>query len=83
MAELKTKQNDENVHDFINAFADTEQKKKDSFEILKLMQEVTGFEPKMWGSSIIGFGQYHYKSERSSQEGDDSVRPTGHLHQGT
>lgn len=70
MAELKTKQNDENVHDFINAFADNEQKKKDSFEILKLMQEVTGFKPKMWGSSIIGFGQYHYKSERSSQEGD-------------
>lgn len=34
------------------------------------MQEVTGFAPKMWGSSIIGFGQYHYKSERSTQEGD-------------
>lgn len=34
------------------------------------MQSVSGFEPKMWGDSIIGFGQYHYKSERSSQEGD-------------
>ena len=34
------------------------------------MQDISGFEPKMWGSSIIGFGQYHYKSERSTQEGD-------------
>ena len=34
------------------------------------MKEITGFEPKMWGPSIIGFGKYHYKSERSSQEGD-------------
>lgn len=70
MAELKTKQNDTNVHDFVNSYADTEQKKKDSFKILKLMQDVTGYEPKMWGDSIIGFGQYHYKSERSRQEGD-------------
>ncbi len=70
MAELKTKQNEADVHEFINTFADTEQKKKDSFEILKLMQDSTGFEPKMWGGTIIGFGQYHYKSERSRQEGD-------------
>ena len=70
MAELKTKQNDAGVHEFINSFADTEQRRKDSFEILKLMQDVTGYEPKMWGGSIIGFGQYHYKSERSRQEGD-------------
>lgn len=70
MAELKTKQTNSNVHDFIISFADSEQKQKDSFELLKLMQEVTGFEPKMWGPSIIGFGSYHYKSERSRQEGD-------------
>ena len=70
MAELKTQKNDANVTDFINAFADSEQKRKDSFELLKLMQDFTGFEPKMWGPSIIGFGSYHYKSERSSQEGD-------------
>jgi hypothetical protein len=70
MAELKTKKNDASVSDFINAFADSEQKRKDSFELLKLMQDFTGFEPKMWGTSIIGFGYYHYKSERSSQEGD-------------
>jgi hypothetical protein len=70
MAELKTKQNDADVTEFINSFANTEQKRKDSFELLKLMRELTGFEPKMWGPSIIGYGQYHYKSERSSQEGD-------------
>lgn len=70
MAELKTKQNNADVDDFINSFADTEQKRNDSFEILNLMREFTGYEPKMWGSSIIGFGSYHYKSERSRQEGD-------------
>ncbi|OFX23988.1 MAG: hypothetical protein A2041_03550 [Bacteroidetes bacterium GWA2_31_9b] len=70
MAELKTKQNNANVNEFINSFADSEQKRMDSFELLKLFQDFTGFEPKMWGPSIIGFGSYHYKSERSSQEGD-------------
>ncbi len=70
MAEIKTKQTDADVAEFINTFADTEQKRKDSFELLKLMRDITGFEPKMWGPSIIGFGSYHYKSERSSQEGD-------------
>lgn len=70
MAELKTKLNDADVSDFINSFADSEQKKKDSFELLTLIQDFTGYEPKMWGGSIIGFGSYHYKSERSRQEGD-------------
>jgi len=70
MAELKTKQNNADVSVFINSFADSEQKRKDSFELIRLMQDFTGFEPKMWGPSIIGFGSYHYKSERSRQEGD-------------
>lgn len=70
MVELKTKQTDADVIEFINSFADTQQKRQDSFELLKLMQEFTGYEPKMWGESIIGFGNYHYKSERSRQEGD-------------
>lgn len=69
MAELKTKQTDAGVEEFIMRFADTDQKRKDSFELLRLMQEVTGFEPKMWGPTMIGFGSYHYKSERSKQEG--------------
>ncbi|HSV89075.1 MAG TPA: DUF1801 domain-containing protein [Bacteroidales bacterium] len=70
MAELKTKPTAASVHEFINAFADTEQKRADSFELLKLMQNISGHEPKMWGESLIGFGSYHYKSERSRQEGD-------------
>ncbi|MBM7614496.1 DUF1801 domain-containing protein [Alkaliphilus hydrothermalis] len=70
MAELKTKQHDADVFEFINNFANTEQKREDSYELVKLMQEVTGQPPKMWGPSIIGFGSYHYKSERSKQEGD-------------
>jgi len=70
MAENKTKQTEVDVSEFINTFADTEQKRADSFALLKLMQDFTGFEPRMWGPSIIGFGSYHYKSERSRQEGD-------------
>ena len=70
MADLKTKKNNANVEEFINSFADTEQKRKDSFELLKLMQDFTGHKPEMWGPSIIGFGSYHYKSERSRQEGN-------------
>lgn len=70
MAELKTRQHDGDVYEFINTFADTEQKREDSYELIKLMQKVTGHPPKMWGPSMIGFGSYHYKSERSRQEGD-------------
>lgn len=70
MAELKTKQTNADVSDFIISFADNEQKCKDSFELVKLFKELTGFEPRIWGQSIIGFGSYHYKSERSRQEGD-------------
>ena len=69
MAELKTKVNDINVKSFI-ATISVEQKQKDSFVLLDLFTQITGEPAKMWGSSIIGFGQYHYKSERSSQEGD-------------
>ncbi|MBM4236257.1 MAG: DUF1801 domain-containing protein [Firmicutes bacterium] len=70
MAEIKTRQTDADVNEFIKTFANTEQKREDSFELVKLMQEVTGHPPKMWGASIIGFGKYHYKSDRSRQEGD-------------
>lgn len=69
MAKNKTSETGASVIDFINTFADTEQKRKDSFELLQLMQQVTGFEPKMWGPSIIGFGSYHYKYS-SGHEGD-------------
>lgn len=69
MAELKTKVNDASVEKFINSVSD-ENKKNDSFKLLEMFTRITKEKPKMWGSSIIGFGQYHYKSERSSQEGD-------------
>lgn len=70
MAEIKTKQTEADVREFINSFAETEQRRKDSFELLNLMQEVTGSEPRMWGPTMIGFGSYHYKSERSRREGE-------------
>lgn len=70
MAELKTKQHDADVFEFIQTFANTEQKREDSLQLVQLMQAFTGYPPKMWGPSIIGFGSYHYKSDRSSQEGD-------------
>jgi hypothetical protein len=68
MAELKTKLNDASVDDFLNGVED-EQKRKDCFTVLKLMKQATKAEPKMWGSSIIGFGSYHYKGA-SGREGD-------------
>ena len=68
MAELKTKLNDGSVKDFLNS-VEEEQKRKDSFEILEIIKSVTGSDPKMWGDSIVGFGQYHYKYA-SGREGD-------------
>ncbi len=69
MSAIKTTVNDASVEDFINTVPD-EVKKQDSFVLLKMFSKITGQKPKMWGTSIIGFGQYHYKSERSKQEGD-------------
>ena len=68
MAELKTKQTDESVMEFLNGVPD-EKKRQDSFAILELMTEVTGSEPRMWGESIVGFGSYHYRYA-SGREGD-------------
>ena len=69
MAELKTKKNDSSVMEYINSVQD-DSKKQDSLELLIIFKECTNEDPKMWGSSIIGYGSYHYKSERSRQEGD-------------
>src|SRR3989344_276948 len=68
MAELKTKVTNASVEKFL-ASVDAK-KRADTKEILALMKAATGEKPRMWGPSIIGFGSYHYKSERSSQEGD-------------
>lgn len=57
----KTNETKADVTDFINSYVEQDQKKADSFELIKLMSEWSGAEPKMWGPSIIGFGNYHYK----------------------
>ncbi|MCC9066169.1 DUF1801 domain-containing protein [Flavobacterium piscisymbiosum] len=69
MAKNKTTETNESTTDFINTFVEDETKRNDAFELIKIMQEVTHFEPKMWGPSIIGFGSYHYKYA-SGHEGD-------------
>ncbi|MCA1762908.1 MAG: DUF1801 domain-containing protein [Flavobacteriales bacterium] len=69
MAKNKTAPTGVNVVQFIDDFADTEQKKQDSYALLKIMKKISGCEPKMWGPSIIGFGRYHYKYP-SGHEGD-------------
>ena len=69
MAEPKTKPTKESVKDFLNK-VEPEQKRQDSFTLLQMFEEITGEKAVMWGDSIVGFGKYHYKSERSRQEGD-------------
>lgn len=66
---IKTKITDVNVEDFINS-VENETRRKDGLKLLEIYKRVTRLQPKMWGSSMIGFGSYHYKSERSTQEGD-------------
>jgi hypothetical protein len=60
MAELKTKKTEASVEDFLNNLP-SELTRKDCFEIVKMMKQATTEEPKMWGSSIIGFGSIHLK----------------------
>jgi len=68
MTELKTQKNDASVEDFLNNVSD-ESKRRDCFALLELMGDVTGEQPTMWGTSIVGFGSYHYKYA-SGREGD-------------
>lgn len=68
MAELKTQQNDASVDAFIKAIRD-EQQQEDAQQLLKMMKGVLKESPKMWGTSIVGFGTYHYKGA-SGREGD-------------
>ena len=69
MAELKTKKSRASVIGFLKA-VENEQRRNDGLQLLKIFKQVTGKPAKMWGNSIVGFGEYHYKSERSRQEGD-------------
>ncbi|HEY5967084.1 MAG TPA: DUF1801 domain-containing protein [Chitinophagaceae bacterium] len=72
MAKAKTTYTGQDVRDFINSYVDNEQKKVDSIRLIELMQEWSDAEPKMWGPTIIGFGNYHYKYA-SGHEGDAPV----------
>jgi hypothetical protein len=72
MAKNKTSETTKNVLDFINEFVSTEQKRDDSYALMELMQTVSGYAPKMWGPSIIGFGDYHY-TYASGHEGDAPI----------
>jgi hypothetical protein len=67
-AKNKTIANDASVTAFLDAIKD-DQKREDSYKLLEIMTRLSGYPPKMWGSSIIGFGEYHYKYE-SGREGD-------------
>ena len=71
MADMKTIKNDASVDDFLNK-VEHEGKRADSFKILDLMRKVTGQEPKMWGPSIVGFGEYHYRYA-TGREGDAAL----------
>lgn len=68
MAEPKTKLTEASVEDFLNAIKD-EQTRQDCFAVVELMRKITKAEPKMWGTSIVGFGTYHYVYA-SGKEGD-------------
>lgn len=68
MAELKTKKTKASVAAFLDKISD-EQRRKDCQRVLKIMKEATGEEPRMWGSSIVGFGTYKYRYA-SGQEGE-------------
>lgn len=68
MSELKTKETENSVIEFIES-VDNPRKREDAYKLLDIFTETTGYEAKMWGPSIIGFGKYHYKY-KSGHEGD-------------
>ncbi|TYR81538.1 DUF1801 domain-containing protein [Priestia megaterium] len=68
MYELKTKETDHSVIEFIETVENVK-KREDAYKLLDIFTETAGYEAKMWGPSIIGFGSYHYKYE-SGHEGD-------------
>ena len=68
VADLKTRPNERSVEKFFDSISD-DKKRQDCFSLVELMKQVTRSEPRMWGSSIVGFGSYHYKYA-SGREGD-------------
>lgn len=71
-AKNKTTETNVDVMEFIDSFVDNEQKRADSLQLIRLMKTWTGYKPKMWGPTIIGFGRYHYKYA-SGHEGDAPI----------
>jgi hypothetical protein len=69
LAEIKTKATNSSVEDFLDSIAD-EQKRKDSYIVLKMMEKAIKEKPKMWGASMIGFGEKRYKSPNTGREVD-------------
>lgn len=69
LVEIKTKETDQSVEAYINNLPDAQQR-ADSLQLVAMMQKASGTEPKMWGSSIIGFGINRYKSPRTGREVD-------------
>jgi hypothetical protein len=72
MAKNKTTVTEVDVFDFIASYVENEQKKLECIRLIKLMRKWSGFEPKMWGPTIIGFGSYHYKYA-SGHEGNAPI----------
>ena len=72
MAKNKTTQTEVDVFDFIDSYVDKEPKKLDSLKLIELLSEWSGFKPRMWGPTIIGFGRYHYKYA-SGHEGNAPI----------
>ncbi len=68
MVKNKTTENDESITDFLKTVTENT-KRTDSFRLVQIMEEQTGYKAKMWGPAIVGFGSYHYKYE-SGREGD-------------
>ena len=64
----KTQPSDDSVEQFLDGVPD-ERRQRDSREVLRLMRDITGLDPAMWGTSIVGFGSRHYKYA-SGREGD-------------
>ena len=69
MTEIKTKPTSASVEKYLNKI-EPEGRRRDSLTLLALFRKITGEQGQMWGEAIVGFGMYHYKSQRSSQEGD-------------
>src|SRR4051812_34872165 len=69
MAEPKTKATSQSVTEFLETI-EPEENRKDGLTLVEMFEKITGEKAVLWGTSIVGFGKYHYKSEKSKQEGD-------------